>query len=166
MRWICSVCKHVSLGGQAPDRCPVCGVSKEKFEEFKGIEGLAGTRTEANLKAAFAGESQANRRYLAFAIQAELAGNFDAAQAFRQAAEDETAHAHSHLAFLNGIGDTKKNLQAAIDGESHENDSMYPEFARVAREEGFEDIARYFEYVARHEKRHAHKYAEILAKLG
>jgi rubrerythrin len=163
--WICSVCKHVALGAQAPDKCPVCGVGAEKFSEFNGVQGVKGTRTEENLKSAFAGESQANRKYLAFALQAELVGNQEAAEAFRQAAEDETAHAHAEFALLGLVGDTKANLQAAIDGEAYEDEHMYPGFAKTAREEGFEDIAKYFEAVARHERRHAKKYVEILAKL-
>lgn len=163
MKWLCSVCKHIAIGGAAPARCPVCGAPGEKFKKYEAANGLAGTRTHENLKAAFAGESQANRRYLAYAVRADLDGNQEAAGAFRQAAEDETAHAHSFLAYLNMIGGTPANLKAAIDGEKHENDTMYPEFARVAREEGFDDLAKYFENVAHHEARHAARYGQVLA---
>ncbi len=165
MRWQCKKCKHVAFGSEAPDKCPVCGASTKDFVPFNGVEGLAGSRTEANLKAAFGGEAQANRRYTAYEILARAEGNEEAAEAFARAAADETAHALSHLAYLGWPGATAHNLKAAIEGESYENESMYPEFARVAREEGFEDIARYFESVARHELRHANAYKAMLEKL-
>lgn len=162
MRWICNRCKHVAIGREAPERCPVCGAPAAEFAPFAGIENLGGTRTEANLKAALAGESQANRRYLAFAVAAECEGETEAAEAFRRAAEDETAHALSHLGFLGLPGGTRENLKAAIEGETYENDRMYPEFARIAREEGFGDVARYFEAVAGHERRHAQRFTGLL----
>lgn len=162
MRWICNRCKHMAIGREAPERCPVCGAPAAEFAPFAGIENLRGTRTEANLKAALAGESQANRRYLAFAVAAECEGETEAAEAFRRAAEDETAHALSHLGFLGLPGGTRENLKAAIEGETYENDRMYPEFARIAREEGFGDVARYFEAVAGHERRHARRFTELL----
>lgn len=165
MKWQCGRCKHVAFGGEPPEKCPVCGAGRAEFSVFEGVVGLEGTRTEANLKAAFAGESQANRRYTAYEILARIEGNAEAAEAFAKAAADETAHALSHLAYLGWPGTTAQNLKAAIEGESYENDHMYPEFARVAREEGFPDIARYFEAVARHERRHAEAYASILEKL-
>lgn len=166
MKWICKKCKHVAIGTKAPERCPVCGAPASEFNPFTGIENLRGTRTEANLKAALAGESQANRRYLAFAAAADFEGQTEAAAAFRLAAEDETAHALSHLAFLGLPGATPDNLKAAIEGETYENDEMYPEFARVAREEGFDEVARYFEAVAKHERRHALRFHELLEGSG
>ncbi|MEZ5238196.1 MAG: rubrerythrin family protein [Microthrixaceae bacterium] len=118
---------------------------------------LDGSRTEANLKAAFARESQANRRYLYFAQKADVEGHPDLAALFRSVAEGETGHSFGHLDFLAETGDpatgepigtTEDNLRSAIVGERYEAAEMYPEFAAVAREEGFEDVAQWFETVA------------------
>src|SRR5258706_6370744 len=107
---------------------------------------LKGSKTHGNLKAAFAGESQANRRYLYFAAKADVEGLNDVASVFRSTAEGETGHAHGHLEYLEAvgdpatglpIGDTSKNLKAAIAGETHEYSDMYPGMAKQAREEGF-----------------------------
>ena len=114
---------------------------------------LKGSKTENNLKAAFAGESQANRRYLYFAQKADVEGYNDVSAVFRSTAEGETGHAHGHLEFLEEVGDpatgqpigsTQQNLKAAIAGETHEYTDMYPGMARTAREEGFEEIADLF----------------------
>lgn len=158
----CSVCGNIMLPGQDPDNCPMCGAPKSKFEPFEGIEGIAGSKTEENLKAAFAGESQANRRYLAFAQAARAAGQDDIAGVFEAAAGDETLHAHSHLAYLGMIKDSNANLKGAVEGETYEKDNMYPEFQKVAEEEGFEKIAHYFRSVAGDETRHARKYEEVI----
>src|SRR6266851_5035758 len=121
---------------------------------------LKGSRTEENLKAAFAGESQANRRYLYFAQKADVEGLNDVSAVFRSTAEGETGHAHGHLEFLEEVGDpvtgtpigaTDDNLRAAIAGETHEYTDMYPGMARTAREEGFDDIADWFETLAKTE---------------
>lgn len=154
----CSVCGNIILPGLDPDTCPMCGAPKSKFGPFEGIEGLAGSRTEENLKAAFAGESQANRRYLAFAQAARAAGQDDIAEVFEAAAADETMHAHSHLAYLGMIRDSNDNLKAALEGETYEKETMYPEFRQVAEEEGFDQVAQYFRWVAADESRHAEKY--------
>ena len=115
------------------------------------MKSLDGTQTHQNLKEAFAGESQANRRYLYFAKQADVEGHPDVAGLFRDTAEGETGHAHGHLDYLRQVGDpatgkpignTRANLQAAIAGETYEYTEMYPGFAKLAREEGFEEIAR------------------------
>ena len=115
---------------------------------------LGGSKTEGNLKAAFAGESQANRRYLYFAQKADVEGYNDVAAVFRSTAEGETGHAHGHLEFLEAvgdpatglpIGDTGLNLKASIAGETHEYTDMYPGMARTAREEGFGEIPDWFE---------------------
>ncbi|HNF65337.1 MAG TPA: rubrerythrin family protein, partial [Plasticicumulans sp.] len=115
---------------------------------------LKGSQTENNLKAAFAGESQANRRYLYFAAKADVEGYNDVSAVFRSTAEGETGHAHGHLEYLEASGDpatglpigpTASNLKAAIAGETHEYTDMYPGMARTAREEGFEEIADWFE---------------------
>jgi rubrerythrin len=135
---------------------------------------LSGTKTLTNLKEAFAGESQANRRYLYFAKQADVEGHPDIAGLFRDTAEGETGHAHGHLEYLRQVGDpatgkpigtTKVNLEAAIAGETYEYTEMYPGFARTAREEGFEEIAEWFETLARAEKSHAGRFTKGLASL-
>jgi rubrerythrin len=136
--------------------------------------GLAGTKTEGNLKAAFAGESQANRRYLYFAQKADIEGYNDVAAVFRSTAEGETGHAHGHLEFLEETGDpatgkpigtTALNLEASIAGETHEYTDMYPGMAREAREEGFEEIADWFETLAKAEKSHAGKFQKTLEAM-
>lgn len=128
---------------------------------------LKGTKTEQNLKEAFAGESQANRRYLYFAQKADLEGYRDIAAVFRSIAEGETGHAHGHLEYLEAAGDpatglpfgtTADNLKAAIHGEVHEYTDMYPSMAKTAREEGFDEIADWFETLAKAEKSHAGKF--------
>ena len=135
---------------------------------------LAGTRTEENLKAAFAGESQANRRYLYFARKADIEGYNDVAAVFRSTAEGETGHAHGHLEFLEETGDpatgepigpTSSNLKAAIAGETHEYTDMYPGMARAARDEGFDEIADWFETLAKAEKSHAGRFQKALDNL-
>jgi rubrerythrin len=136
--------------------------------------GLAGSKTEGNLKAAFAGESQANRRYLYFAQKADIEGYNDVAAVFRSTAEGETGHAHGHLEFLEEvgdpatgepIGDTVLNLKASIVGETHEYTDMYPSMAREAREEGFDEIADWFETLAKAEKSHAGKFQKTLESI-
>jgi rubrerythrin len=128
------------------------------------MAALKGSRTEENLKAAFAGESQANRRYLYFAQKADIEGYNDVSAVFRSTAEGETGHAHGHLEYLEEVGDpatgkpiggTADNLRSAVAGETHEYTDMYPGMARVAREEGFEEIAEWFETLAKAEKSHA-----------
>ena len=128
---------------------------------------LKGSKTEENLKAAFAGESQANRRYLYFAQKADVEGHNDVASVFRSTAEGETGHAHGHLEYLEEVGDpatgkpigeTKDNLVSAIQGETHEYTDMYPGMAKTAREEGFDEIADWFETLAKAEKSHAGKF--------
>lgn len=158
----CTVCGQIMLPGQDPDKCPMCGAPKSKFEPFKGIDGIAGSKTEENLKAAFAGESQANRRYLAFAQAARAAGADDIASIFEEAAADETLHAHSHLAYVGGIGDSADNLQAALAGETYEKENMYPEFIATAEEEGFAEVVLYLKSVAGDEGRHASKYQKMI----
>ncbi len=135
---------------------------------------LKGSKTEENLKAAFAGESQANRRYLYFARQADVEGYPDAAGVFKNTADGETGHAFGHLEFLSEvgdpatglpIGDTEANLKAAVAGETYEYTEMYPGFAKAAREEGHDEIAEWFETLARAEKSHAGKFQATLDTL-
>ena len=136
--------------------------------------GLSGTQTEANLKAAFAGESQANRRYLYFAQKADVEGYNDVAAVFRSTAEGETGHAHGHLEYLEESGDpatglpigsTSNNLKASVAGETHEYTDMYPGMAKTARDEGFDEIADWFETLAKAEKSHAGKFQKTLDSL-
>lgn len=124
------------------------------------------SQTEKNLKEAFAGESQANRKYLAFAKQAEAEGFKQIAKLFRAAAEAETIHAHAHLRALNEIKTTKENLQAAINGETHEFKNMYPEMIAKAKEEGWKQAEISFNYANQVEKIHAALYEKALANLG
>lgn len=134
---------------------------------------LQGTQTLDNLKAAFAGESQANRRYLYFADQADTEGNEEVASLFRSISNGETKHAFGHIGWLTNdpvtdepIGDSEKNLRAAIAGEVYEFTEMYPGFARVARDEGHTEIAEWFEVMAKAEKVHAGRFEEALEKLS
>ena len=135
---------------------------------------LSDSKTIENLKAAFAGESQANRRYLYFASKADVEGFNDAATVFRSTAEGETGHAFGHLEFLAEVGDpatgepigsTTDNLKAAIAGETHEYTDMYPGMARTAREEGFDEIADWFETLAKAERSHANRFTKALDEL-
>jgi rubrerythrin len=127
---------------------------------------LPGSQTEKNLKEAFAGESQANRRYLAFAKKAEEEGHKQVAKLFRAAAEAETVHAHAHLRVLGGVKATKDNLQEAIAGETHEFKSMYPEFIAKAKAEAIKPAEMSFDYANQVEKIHAALYQKAMENLG
>jgi len=138
------------------------------------MSNLKGSKTQENLKAAFAGESQANRRYLYFAKVADIEGYPEIASNFRETAEGETGHAHGHLDYLKEvgdpatdlpIGDTELNLAAAVAGETHEYTDMYPGMAKTAREEGFNEIADWFETLAKAEKSHAGRFQQLLDEL-
>ena len=135
---------------------------------------LKGTKTHDNLKAAFAGESQANRRYLYFANKADVEGHPEVAALFRSTAEGETGHAHGHLDYLAEVGDpatdlpigsSSNNLKAAVAGETHEYTDMYPGMAKTARDEGFDEIADWFETLAKAERSHANRYQKALDQL-
>ena len=135
---------------------------------------LKGSKTEQSLKDAFSGESQANRRYLYFANKADIEGQNDVAALFRSTAESQTGHAHGHLEFLEQSGDpatglpidpTRLNLESAVAGETHEYTDMYPGMAKMAREEGFEEIADWFETLAKAQRSHANRYAKALVEL-
>jgi rubrerythrin len=139
------------------------------------MANLKGSKTETNLKEAFAGESQANRRYLYFSKIADVEGYPDVAGLFRDTADGETGHAHGHLDFLKQTGDpatgkpigtTSKNLAAAVAGETYEYTEMYPAMAKAAREEGFADIAEWLETLAKAEKSHAGRFQKALDSLG
>ena len=136
---------------------------------------LNGSKTHHNLKEAFAGESQANRRYLYFAQKADVEGHPDVAALFRSVAEGETGHAFGHFDFLAEVGDpatgepvgsTENNLKSAIAGETYEYTEMYPGFSKTAREEGFSEIAEWLETLARAEKSHAGRFQQALEELS
>jgi rubrerythrin len=166
------------------DFCIVVNVSLFSFRSELSFDFIAyirrncmslkGTKTEQNLKDAFAGESQANRRYLYFAAKADVEGYNDVATVFRSTAEGETGHAHGHLEYLEEVGDpatglpigpTADNLKAAIAGETHEYTDMYPGMTRAAREEGFDEIADWFETLAKAERSHANRFQKALDNL-
>ena len=136
---------------------------------------LKDSNTLQNLKDAFAGESQANRRYLYFAAKADVEGENDVAAVFRSTAEGETGHAHGHLDYIKTvgdpatglpIGDTMENLAAAVAGETHEYTEMYPGMASTARDEGFAEIADWFETLAKAEKAHAGRFQSLLDEVS
>lgn len=124
------------------------------------------SKTEKNLRDAFAGESQANRKYLAFAKKAEAEGFRQAARLFRAAAEAETIHAHNHLKELGAVRSTRENLEEAINGESYEFQQMYPGMIKDAKAEGVSGALRSFEYANEVEKVHAALYRKVLEQLG
>ena len=166
----------------APSRGPVAAAHRpdpthhqHPTTERNTMPDLKDSKTEENLKEAFAGESQANRRYLYFAQKADVEGYPDVAALFRSVAEGETGHAFGHFDFLREVGDpvtgaavgpTEDNLKSAIEGETYEYSEMYPGFAKTARDEGFDEIAEWFETLARAEKSHAGRFTEGLASVA
>jgi len=135
---------------------------------------LKGSKTEQNLRDAFASEAQANRRYLYFAQKADVEGYNDVAAVFRSTAEGETGHAHGHLEYLESVGDpitglpigaTGDNLESAIASETNEYTDMYPRMAKTARDEGFDEIADWFETLAKAERSHANRFQKALDNL-
>jgi rubrerythrin len=156
----------------APTEISVEGPKAQTSEpKEKMMKNLKGTKTHQNLKDAFAGESQANRRYLYFAKVADVEGYPEIASNFRETAEGETGHAHGHLDYMKDvgdpatglpIGDTALNLKAAVAGETHEYTDMYPGMAKTAREEGFAEVADWFETLAKAEKSHAGRFSKML----
>lgn len=135
---------------------------------------LKGTKTEANLKTAFAVESEANRRYLYFAQKADVEGYNEVSTLFRSTAEGETGHAHGHLEYLEETGDpttgmpigsTADNLRSSIASETHEYTDMYPGMAKEARDEGFDEIADWMETLAKAERSHAKRFQKALDEL-
>ena len=132
---------------------------------------IIGSKTEQCLKDAFAHEAQTNRRYLYFANKADLEGQTDIATLFRATAEVETGHALGHLEFLEQFGDpatgmpfgsTHANLASAVASETREHASMYPDMAKIARDEGFDEVADWFETLAKAERSHAHRFEKAL----
>jgi rubrerythrin len=139
------------------------------------MASLKGSKSHENLKTAFAAESQANRRYLYFARMADIEGYPDMGGLFRDTSEAETGHAFGHLDFLKEVGDpvtdvpigtTEKNLRSAVEGETYEYTEMYPGFAKTARQEGFNELAEWFETLAKAEKSHAGRFTKGLTQIA
>lgn len=164
-------CKVCGLVFEAPNRaeavCPECGVSGEDLEEIQGgnQNKYAGTKTERNLEAAFAGESQARNKYTYFAAKASQDGFEQIAQIFRTTAENEREHAEIWFKELGGIGTTAQNLASAAEGENFEWTNMYADFAKTADEEGFPELAAKFRLVADIEKHHEERYRALLKNV-
>ena len=138
-------------------------------------KSLKGTKSHENLKDAFAGESQANRRYLYFARAADIEGFPDIAGLFKDTADAETGHAFGHMDFLKQVGDpvtgvpigkTEQNLKSAVEGETYEYTQMYPGMAKTARDEGFAELAEWFETLAKAERSHANRFTKGLESLN
>jgi len=138
-------------------------------------KSLKGSKSHENLKEAFAGESQANRRYMYFARAADIEGFPDIAGLFKDTADAETGHAFGHMDFLKQVGDpvtgvpigkTEQNLKSAVEGETYEYTQMYPGMAKTAREEGFSELAEWFETLAKAEKSHAGRFTKGLKQIA
>ena len=165
-KWVCSVCGYVYEGEEAPEQCPVCKQPKEKFKEMEEKKNpYAGTQTEENLKAAFAGESQARNKYTYFASVAKKEGYEQMAAIFLKTADNEKEHAKMWFKELNGIGDTVANLNAAADGEKFKWTDMYEDFAKTAEAEGFKELAAKFRMVGAIEKHHEERYRALLKNI-
>ena len=167
-KWVCTVCGHIHEGEQPPEKCPVCKQPAEKFkklEETKSASPYAGTKTEKNLRAAFAGESQARNKYTYFASVAKKAGYEQIAALFLQTAENEKEHAKLWFTALGELGDTAENLLHAAEGENAEWTDMYERMAKDAEEEGFTELAAQFRGVAAIEKMHEERYRALLKNV-
>ena len=166
-KWKCKICGYVHEGAEAPEACPVCKQPSSSFEliEEKKSNKYAGTETEKNLEAAFAGESQARNKYTYFASVAKKEGYEQIAALFLKTAENEKEHAKLWLKELQGIGNTAENLKAAAEGENYEWTDMYESFAVTAEKEGFTELAERFRLVAAIEKHHEERYRALLKNV-
>lgn len=168
-KWKCKVCGYIHEGPMTPDfKCPVCkqpASSFEKIEDAPPANPYAGTQTEKNLEAAFAGESQARNKYTYFASVAKKEGYEQIAALFLKTAENEKEHAKMWFKELKGIGDTAQNLLHAAEGENYEWTDMYDGFAKTAEAEGFSELAAKFRLVAAIEKHHEERYLKLLANV-
>ena len=167
IKWKCKVCGYIYEGDELPAdfTCPVCrqpASSFEKIEEPAKAGKYAGTQTEKNLEAAFAGESQARNKYTYFSSVAKKEGYEQIAALFQKTADNEKEHAKMWFKELNGIGDTAENLLHAAEGENYEWTDMYDGFAKTAEEEGFPELAAKFRLVAAIEKHHEERYRALL----
>ena len=167
MKFVCKACGYTYDGDSAIEQCPKCKQMNvfEKVEKQK-TNPYAGTQTEKNLMAAFAGESEARNKYTYFASKAKKDGYEQIAALFLKTAENEKEHAKLWFKELNGIGDTAENLGDAADGENYEWTDMYEGFAKTAEEEGFPELAKKFRGVAAIEKHHEERYRAILKNVN
>ena len=169
-KWKCKVCGYIHEGDSAPESCPLCKQPASAFElmeeaPVKSANKYAGTQTEKNLEAAFAGESQARNKYTYFSSVAQREGYEQIAALFLQTAENEKAHAKLWFEELHGVGNTAENLLHAAEGENYEWTDMYDGFAKTAEEEGFPELAAKFRLVAAIEKRHEERYRALLRNV-
>ena len=164
--FICTVCGYLYEGTEAPAECPICHSKSKAFQELD-LSRLKGSRTEANLKTAFAGESQAHTKYLYYASKAKKDGYEQIAGIFEETAHNEREHAELWFKFLHdgAIPTTTANLADAAAGENYEWTDMYDEMARVAKEEGFLGIAAKFRGVGAVEKHHEERYRKLLKNI-
>lgn len=165
-KFICTVCGYIYEGTEAPEECPLCHAKANKFKAFKSVE-LKGTKTEQNLKNAFAGESQAHTKYLYYASKAKKDGYQQIAALFEETAINEREHAKLWFKFLHdgGIPTTTDNLADAAAGENYEWTDMYEGFAKTAEEEGFPELAARFRLVGEVEKHHEERYRALLKNV-
>lgn len=166
-KWKCKVCGYVYEGEELPADfvCPLCkqpASAFEKIEEAPKANKYAGTQTEKNLEAAFAGESMARNKYTYYSSVAKNEGYEQIAALFLKTAENEREHAKMWFQELNGLGDTSENLLHAAEGENYEWTDMYDEFAKTAEKEGFPELAAKFRLVAAIEKHHEERYRALL----
>ena len=166
-KWKCKICGYIHEGDSAPEFCPICKQPASAFELIqeapaKSGSKYAGTQTEKNLEAAFAGESQARNKYTYFSSVAQNEGYEQIAALFLQTAENEKAHARMWFEELHGVGNTAENLLHAAEGENYEWTDMYDGFAKTAEDEGFPELAAKFRLVAAIEKRHEERYRALL----
>lgn len=164
--FICTVCGYMHKGEEAPAECPVCHVKADKFKEFNGV-ALKGTKTEANLKAAFAGESQARMKYDYYAGKARKEGYEQIAALFEETAINERMHAKIWFKLLHDadVPTTTQNLEDAANGENYEWTDMYETMAKEAMDEGFPELAVKFRTVGAIEKKHEERYRKLLKNI-
>jgi len=161
--WKCTNCHHMEIEDEKPEHCPVCGAEADKLVTHE-VPGIKGTKTLKNLKTGFVAESQAHQRNLAFAMKAEQEELPQVAKLFRAVAEAEGVHAYHHLRLLGGVSDTQENLEAAFERENLAERS-YPEFIKVANEEGNTAVAKIFGFSRDVEKGHAKLYKKALERM-
>jgi rubrerythrin len=161
--WKCTNCHHVEFSADKPQRCPVCGAEAGKLVSHE-VSGIKGTKTLNNLKAGFVAESQAHLRNLAFAMKAEQEGYLQVARLFRAIAEAEAVHAFNHFRLLGAVSGTQDNLESAFERENLAA-STYPQFIRVATEEGNTSVTTVLGYSRDVEKGHAKLYKKALAHM-
>ncbi len=166
MSFVCTKCGYVYDGPKAPEECPICHAKNVFVDQNAAKKNkYQGTKTEKNLQAAFAGESQARNKYTYFASVAKKAGYEQIAELFLKTADNEKEHAKMWFKELGGIGSTEENLLAAAEGENYEWTDMYDQMAKDAEAEGFKELAEKFRGVAAIEKRHEERYRKLLENV-